>query len=242
LTFYNLIVEGTRTTVQAVNVAVNNNLTINSGAYYDLSTYSLTVDGTVANNGALIQTKNAPSGSTTEFLHIRNAANSADKYFGVYITPAANMGATTVMVYGNQASCSSNPADQLARRCFDIAPTSPQNATLRLYYTETERNGQAANALKLWHYASGWSQVGTGYTYSEAGTTCTSGTPAGSACWMQALNVSSYSPFGIGSGGNPTRVTVRSLTATSQTTPWIPVAVIALMLGAGTLLFLRRRK
>lgn len=241
LNFYNLVAEGTRTTVQAVNVAVANNLTVNSGAFYDLSTYSLSVDGAVTNNGALIQTRNTPSGSTTEFLHIRNAANTADKYFGVNITPSGNMGATTVRVYGNQPSCSSNPADPLIKRCFDIAPTTSQNATLRLYYTEAERNGQIANALKLWHFASGWSQVGNGYTYSESGSTCVSGTPAGSACWMQALNVSSFSPFGLGSGGTPTRVTVRSLAATSQAVSWLPAVALILLLGGGTLLWRHRK-
>lgn len=120
-------------TISGSNPARFNNLTIVSTATVNVPAGATqpTVEGSLTNNGSLVQTQTAPSLTTTEFLHIQNAAASSNAYFGVNITPDADMGSTTVRIKGNQVDCTTNPADQLLTRCYDIAPTTSQNATDR---------------------------------------------------------------------------------------------------------------
>ena len=238
---YNLDVSGIGIVTLGSNLAINNILTVNSGGVLDLSTYGATVEGSLTNNGKLSQTKTVPA-SLSEFLRITNVAATTDKYHGLDITPAGAMGSTTVAIKGNQSACTSNPADPLLTRCYTITPTTPQNATIRFWYTEAERNGQSAIALKVWHYSSPpptWIQVGNGYTYSEVGTACASA--GGQGCWMQALNISSYSPFEIGGGSSPTAISLRSLIAVSARSPWLLMASLGLVI-CGILLTLSRKR
>jgi hypothetical protein len=240
---YNLEVGSAVTVTLGSNIAINHDLTISSGGYLDLSTYDATVEGALTNNGKLGQTKVVPA-SLTEFLHITNAAATIDQYHGVDITPTGVMGATTVAILGNQTACTTNPADPLLSRCYTITPTTPQSADIKFWYTEAERNGQPANALKVWHFSSPppvWVQVGNGYTYSEAGTSCTSAT--GQGCWMQAQNVSTYSPFEIGGGSAPTAIRLRSLVAVPERRTWLLVASLGLVASIVAIkLHSRRRK
>jgi hypothetical protein len=211
------------------------NLTLRSGAVLTVSQgVNLYVNGLVANNGALAQIKDVPASATTEFLHITNFGGAVDKYHGVDLTPAGAMGVTTVQVKGNQAACTTNSSDPIIQRCYRIDPTTQTGATVRFWFTNAELNGQLANALKLWHWGP-WTQVGTSgnYTYSESGTTCTSG--GGLACWFQSTGVSSYSPFALGSGSSPTALRLTKMEARSVS--WLPVlmigalAIVSLSLG-----------
>jgi len=133
--------------------------------------------------------------------------------------------------------------DALLTRCYHITPGSAQNATIRFWYTEAERNGQQANVLLLWHGTNTlpliWTQAGNGYTYSEGAAACTSN--GGLACWMQANNVSTYSPFGLGSGSTPTAIRLRSLKASSNR-GWVPLIVLAAVTATGGWVILRRRR
>jgi hypothetical protein len=239
---HNLEVSSAITVTLGRDLAINNHLTISSGGVLDLSTYAATVDGALTNNGKLSQTKVVPA-SLTEFLHITNAAATADKYHGVDITPAGAMGSTTVAIQGNQSSCTTNPADPLLTRCFTITPTTAQSAAIKFWFTEAERNGQSANALKVWHFSTPpptWIQVGSGYTYSESGTVCTSG--FGQACWIQALNISTYSPFEIGGGNAPTAILLHSLAAVPERSAWVLVISLGLVLCGIILILTRRRR
>lgn len=200
--------------------AAAKSLTIENGATLNLSTFDLTVEQTLTLNGTMQQSKDVPSGSTTTFLRIQNQAATETTYYGVDITPAtSSMGETTVAIRGNQTGCTTDPIETTLGRCHDITPTSAQNATIRFWFTEAERNGLAANALHLWHYdgpPGQWSHVGThpaDYSYSEAGTTCTSG--GGNECWLEVANVSAYSPF-VAASSTPLNVTLASLTAAPQ--------------------------
>lgn len=229
LEFYNLVVTGSATALDPV--WVKHDLTVNAGATLDLGTQTLTVDNTLTNNGTLKQTK-LVNNSTVEFLRVRDAANSTDKYRGVDITTSGNMGNVTVTIKGNQTACTTNPSDPLLKRCFTITPTTAQVATIKYWYTEAERNGQNANGLKVWHYdgpPANWTQVGSSYTYSEGGINCTSG--GGLACWMQATNINTYSPFGLGSGDKPTAITFARVQARSLSWVWGGLAVLLLLLG-----------
>ena len=200
--------------------------------------FTLAIEDTFVNNGAIQQTLNVPSGSTTEFLHITNAADSQDKYYGVEITPdSTSMGSTTVTIDGNHTGgCTTVPGDPLLYRCFEITPTSQESATIKFWFDEDERNGQDANALKLWHNDGGssWSEVLGSYNYSESTTDCQTGD--GQKCWMEVSGVSSYSVFDIGSGDEPTVIKLTDLSAATRETPFlllsgITVAAVVFALG-----------
>jgi hypothetical protein len=217
-------------------------LTLQSSAFLTISQgVMLSVNGLVSNTGSLAQITDVPGSTTTEFLHLTDASGTVDKYHGIDLTPGVTaMGVTTVTVKGNQAACTTNPGDPIIHRCYRIDPTTQISATVRFWFTEAERNAQAANQLKLWHW-SPWAQVGTDYTYSESGTACVTG--SGLACWFQATSVSSYSPFALGSGNAPTAIHLTQLDAQSSTAlPWLPLGVvIAIGLSVG-LMALKRRK
>jgi hypothetical protein len=194
---------------------------------------TLHVEDTFSNNGTLQQTKNVPAGSTTEFLHLTNAAGTDDKYHGLDITPASTgLGSTTVTIKGNHTGgCTTVFEDPLLYRCFDITPTNQETAALKFWYDEDERNEQTANDLRVWHNEGGsnWSQVGT-YSYSETTTDCQTGD--GQACWVEAAGISSYSVFDLGDGGSgPTAVTLTSLSGHSIPSGWLAAAGFVLSAG-----------
>ncbi len=223
--------------------ATIDNLTLQSGAVLTISQgIALNVNELVANNGALAQIKDVPASVTTEFLRITDASGTVDKYHGVDLTPAAAMGTTTVQIKGNQPACTTVPTDPIVHRCFRIDPTTQAATTVRFWYTEAERNAQAANALRLWHW-SPWTQVGTlaNYTYSESGATCTSG--GGQACWFQSTGVASYSPFALGSGSSPTAIHLTRVDSQSAAASPIVPLIVVMMLGLSmSLVVLRRRR
>jgi hypothetical protein len=171
-----------------------------------------------------------------------NTAGNVDQYHGVDLTPAAAMGVTIVQIKSNQSACTTVPADPIVHRCYRIDPTTQISATVRFWFTEAERNGQAANALRLWHW-SPWTQVGTAanYTYSESGTACTSG--SGQACWFQSTGVSTYSPFALGSGSIPTAIHLTKVEAHGESMPLMLLLVALLLLGTSiSLIILKRRR
>ncbi len=184
------------TTLFNKDVKINGDLIVDKGATADLETHAVTVEGTVSNNGTLKQTQTVSASGTTEFFHIQNSAGTETQYQGVDVTPEGDMGVTTVEVRGNQLACTGTISDPLTGRCFAINPTSLQTATVKFWYTEAERNQQDASALTVSQYNGGLTPIGTNYTRSEAGATCT-----GAFCWVQADAIADYGlPFGIGSG------------------------------------------
>lgn len=73
---------------------------------------------------------------------------------------------------------------------------------MRLYYLDTELNGNVESELKIWHCKDGvW--------HEQTGGTLTRDT---SANWVQMTNVSDFSPF-ILSSNSPTAVKLTSFTA-----------------------------
>jgi hypothetical protein len=163
--------DGSTTTLNN-NLTINGNLTVNSGGALDLSTYSMTVGGTLTNNGTLKQTKDVSGSSDIEFLNI-----STDKYYGIAINPGGNaMGSTTVTVSGNQ-TCSSPPSlgKDPIKRCYTITPTTSAAATVKLYYwagntSPGELNNNTASTLYIYYKQSNqWKQVNGAYTRDSDG-------------------------------------------------------------------------
>ncbi|MGB0387179.1 MAG: reprolysin-like metallopeptidase, partial [Ardenticatenaceae bacterium] len=217
ITFYNLTNDSDSVTFSK-DVAVNNNLVVNASKVMDLSTNSVTVEGSVSNSGSLQQSQDVSTNATTyEFLTIKNAAGSSSKYYGVNITPdgGSGLGSTSVRIDGSQ-SCTSNAGDGLVQRCFNITPTSSNSATIKFWYSEAERNSQSANALKVWAWnSSAWAQVGTTASYGESSASCA----ADASCWAQWTAISTFSPMVLGSGSTPTGNPGGTGVATATPTP-----------------------
>jgi hypothetical protein len=217
-------------------------LTIQAGAVVTIAQgAALLIDGGLTHNGTLAQIKDTPAGSTTEFLHLMNTAGNVDQYHGVDLTPGSTaMGVTTVQIKGNQSACTTVPGDPIIHRCYQIDPTTQTSATVRFWFTEAERHAQPANTLKLWHWGP-WTQIGTTYTYSESGPSCTSS--GGLACWFQSTGVATYSPFALGSGSAPTAVHLIHIDGRSSAAlPLLPWgAAIALGLSVSLIVLKRRR-
>ncbi|MGD9030735.1 MAG: DNRLRE domain-containing protein, partial [Anaerolineae bacterium] len=75
--------------VMATSDAQVNSLTVHEGAMLDLTDRTLTVEGTLTNNGTLKQTRGVAEGTTTQFLRITNTAGTQTKYHGVDMTPSS---------------------------------------------------------------------------------------------------------------------------------------------------------
>jgi predicted outer membrane repeat protein len=185
---------------------VNRDLTIESGNIFDLSGNVLTVEGVVSNKGALRTARLVNTVALkVDFLHIKNLADTTYKYYGVEITPTSgSMGVVSVTVWGDQARCVNNANSDGLLRCHDVTPQTPQTAQIRFYFANSERNGQYANALKLWHFnaiAQSWESAGSNLQYSETDWICVSG--KGIGCWVQANGISGFSPFVAGSNESP---------------------------------------
>jgi len=204
LNFYNLQVNSTGGASFSANAKVNNDLAVKPGAELDLGSYALSVEGALTNDGSLQQTMDVPNGSTTHFLNIQNAAGDTDKYYGVDITPeGADMGATTVVIEGNQAQCSYTNAGETIMRCFDISNASGNPATIRLYYLDSEKGTQNPDQMKIYHWdGSLWEALSMATTPV--------GTLGSDYHWVEAVSVSDFSPFAAADDApsGPTAVTL----------------------------------
>jgi hypothetical protein len=196
LEFYDLTVTSGNIATFGGNVSVDDNLVVDPDAIMDVGTYDITsVGGTVTNNGAIRQTKNAPSTTTTSFVMIPTG-----KYYGVDIYPTSgDMGSTTVTVYGNR-SCPDSGSSAV-ERCFEIDPGTDRTADITFYYCDPEENGNTV--ADPWHWnGSSWDAE-----------TCLGRDRSGvDDNWVQAGGVTAYSPFGL-ADNNPTAVRLLSFVA-----------------------------
>jgi alpha-tubulin suppressor-like RCC1 family protein len=207
-----------------------NNLTVNSGSTLIIPAPIAnrpTVDGVITNNGALRQTQTVSG--YTDFLALSNKEYDAQKYWGVWITPnSGSMGDTTVTIHGNQY-CTTVTTDQLVKRCFEIAPTTPTTATIAFHYTEAERNGQDNGSMLVYHW-----NTATHVWDQETGSYYRSG--SGDQQLVNVTGVSNYSKFALGSGDTPTAVKLSALAAAGG--GW----AYGLPLSLGAVVALMRRK
>lgn len=191
--------------------------------------YALTVERSVENYGKLVETRSV--NATTEFLHLRNQTGDASHYYGVVITPAADMGQVEVAIRGNQACTTAGP-DDTVNRCFDIEPGTVQTADIRFYYLDAEiPTALDENALKVWHWEGAYPWVAaSAQNYTLGG--------SGEYRWIEAQDVSGYSPFVISSkAAGPTAIRLRSLSGQGNTA----AALFGIALAIGTLTRRKRR-
>jgi hypothetical protein len=225
------------TVTLAANAAANRVL-VNPNAALDLSTFALTAEDTVMNNGVISQTQTVNNASV-EFLYLQNIAASATKYRGVVVnssTSGANLGAVSVGVretltwFGwyngdnvdDTRFCTDTGSGSpvYAERCYRLTPTTNGAATLRLYArTADELNGIAQGSLAIYRYTGGaWVQLTTNASTGRNG----------SYSYAQA-DTPGFSSFLLGQGGStPTAVELQSFSAAN--------ALAALPILAGLLL------
>ncbi|MBC8527091.1 MAG: hypothetical protein ISS28_05640 [Candidatus Cloacimonetes bacterium] len=161
----------------------------------------LTVDGTTTYNGPIqySKTENPTNGVAATFT-----AGGMDI---LQITAfGGDMGYTeTVVKKGMVCSdnafgsgCTNTPLS--AKRYFNITPTTPQTATIRFNYLSNELNGQThGSGMKVYHWnssSSQWEAVGTYVSSGGAGTIA-------NPYYVEYSGLSSYSPFVLGSDGDP---------------------------------------
>ncbi len=108
--------------------AAANSLTVNQGAVLDLTDRTLTVEGTLTNNGTLKQTLSVSGGSTSEFLRITNLAGDQTKYYGVDITPSSAADAVPDTVTTWEASHIRQDSSASARRVTLSLDSLPDSA------------------------------------------------------------------------------------------------------------------
>ena len=82
-----LIPDTSRDPVVSAANAEAKDLTIDPGAVLDLTSRTITVEGTLTNNGTMKQTLDVNTTSTTQFLRILNKAGTQLKYLGVDVSP-----------------------------------------------------------------------------------------------------------------------------------------------------------
>lgn len=184
------------------NRALAGNLVVTSGTF-DLSTFTVSVNGTVTNNGTLKQTKGV-NNATVQFLHITDAAGTGDKYFGATITTASNLGSTIVAVSGNQVC--PNARGFPVKRCFTIDKALPSGGTLTLYYTDAELQGQTEANIQIWQYS------GSGTTWNLVTGTRTNDTTNNFVQVALTAATTANQPYAL-KINTPTAVNLASFTA-----------------------------
>jgi hypothetical protein len=191
------------------NVAFSGPVTVTAGALLNANGNSFTA-GTLVNNGTLQQALTiGASANDVKFLEITNGG-AAVVYHGVEITNtvATSMDAVTVTIKGNQ-DCTTNVSTAPIKRCFNITPTTPQIADIKLWYTAGEANGNPEGSTNVYHWSTlnGWELLG-GLSTSNGG---------GADRWVQAT-ATAYSPFLLDDPtpfASPLAVTMHDLNATT---------------------------
>jgi hypothetical protein len=198
------------------------NLTNNSnGVVTVASGASMSVSGTLTNNGTLRQTQDVNGSSDVAFFNTGG-------YGGVTIN-GTGLGSTEVTIRGNQ-DCTTSGGDTV-KRCFDIAPTNTNSATVTFYFADSEiPAGQSCTGMEGYHWnGAGWDQLTLDTSYGASGRDCSSAPHS-----LRVQNVGAFSPFVI-KAGTPTAVTLRSFAAAPATAmPW---ALLLLLLPAAVLIW-----
>ncbi|MCI5142828.1 MAG: hypothetical protein D3909_14100, partial [Candidatus Electrothrix sp. ATG1] len=188
LNFYNLHVSSGTVTLNAATV-IDNNLQTDNGGTVDCLTNSVTVEGTVTNNGAIKQTKTVASSTTTALGTIKNAAGTNSKYYGLEITPSSgSMGETTVEIKGNQTCSGSGIPAAGVKRCYTVTPASSQTADIKFYYRSAESNSNTTPDVYLQ----------TGGSWTAQATSVHGG--SNEAIWATGSGLTNYGTFSLSSG------------------------------------------
>lgn len=229
LAFYDLQVRSSGGAVFGADVQVQHDFSTTENGVADFGPYALTVEGALDNLGVLRQQRNAPAGVTTEFLHIQNAAGSADKYFGVALTPTAgDLGATTVAVRGGFCALGGVVWSFMVRRCYEIIPTVTDSADMTLYFRSAEINFNPSPNGWRWN-GDAWDLLP--FLARDLGGVDNS--------FVAVSQVTTYAPFGV---GNPAPLNIGQRAVQPAVHAFNPLSALAGLLSLLTLTVLRRRR
>lgn len=210
------------------NVQVQGDLVLPLAGAADFGVYEVSVDGQVDSLGSLRQQRWAPAGVTTEFLHIRNGAGSADKYFGLALTPVGDLGMTSVSVQGVFCNVGGNTWVYMVRRCYAITPTSASTAQVRFYFRSAELNNNPS--------PDGWRWGGAAWELLPFVARDLSGLENS---YVDVSDIANYTTFGV---SNPIPLAIRLGSLTTTVAAGIPLTVVLLVVGLiGVTLWRRRR-
>lgn len=203
------------------NVTISGPLTVGSGGLFDANGNSITVSGTLTNNGTLKQTLAVNGAGTVDFFN-------TGSYGGAVLDAAGggDLGSTTVTIRGNR-DCSAGM--NTIKRCYAIDATNNagRSATVKLAYYTTpanEENGLTCGTLEMYRWDGGaWLAAGNTPTYSCGGTTRT----------VQKVGVANFSPFVLAGPAGPTAVSLASFVGRSSGDPFHPLGIPALGILCG---------
>lgn len=181
--FHDLLLTSSSKTTFLKTVEVSNDFHVDAGASADFGSNVITVEGTVVNNGEIVQSKIVPAGTNTVFAAIKNKAGTSDKYSGIEINSTTNLGNTTVSVKGNQLC---TLAAGFVLRCYDISPTNDGIATITFYHRSAELNGNTAPTIKTLSNTI-WNPISE--TATRGG--------SGDASWISASGLTVSGIFGL---------------------------------------------
>jgi hypothetical protein len=186
------------------DVSINGELNLDDG--------NLFLDGNIINlgsTGTLNETDgNTVTGSSGKIIATRDLNSPAGENvggLGAMITSSANLGSTLVERYHSSAVGGGN---QGILRQFNIEPAnnSALDATLRLYYDESELNGIAEANLTMFN-----SPDGTVDSWEAAG-----GTANETDNYVEVSGIADFSYWTLGDANNPIPVELTSFSATSD--------------------------
>ena len=195
-----------------------NHWTINSGVFADVHDSQPFVDGTFTNNGVAqnwqTQTVNDPD-FFQRFYDVTGRTTAK-----LLNTGSPDLGAMQVTINqnqtpSNQTACNNNnlPTNMVSR-WYDLHRAAGNetgiNATIRLYYQANELNNAIASELAIYHCNT--------TTHQWEALTSTRGSDSAGQ-YVQAQNVETFSPFGIGSPNAPTSVVVSRFHAKANKKP-----------------------
>ena len=207
------------------------NLTNNSnGVVAVASGASMSVNGTLTNNGELRQTQDVNGSGDIAFF-------DTGGYGGAILNAnGADLGSTTVTIKGNQ-DCTTSSGDTV-KRCFDIAPTNAtgRNAIITFYFADSEiPAGQSCASTDGYHWnGTGWEKLTLDDSYGTSGRDCSSAPRS-----LRVKNVAAFSPFVLKTGA-PTAVTLRSFAAGPATD--VPWGLLLFSLSAAVLVAVWQRR
>ncbi|MEJ2194146.1 MAG: T9SS type A sorting domain-containing protein [Ignavibacteriaceae bacterium] len=184
-------------------VMVDGNLNVNNGSL-DLNGNTVTLGPTATLNETAGNTVTGTTGMITTTRNLNAPAGDNVGGLGAMLTTASDLGSTTVERYHSAGSGGGN---QGIFRTFNISPTnnSGLDATLRLYYDESELNGIPEANLILFKSADGVSSwVGMGGTVNTAEN------------YVEQSGLSDFSYWTLGDVNNPIPVELTSFSVAAD--------------------------
>lgn len=211
------------------------NMTVEAGASIDINGASVIMNGTLINNGTMIDRQPIPPESkalVTCFFCFGN-------YQGLYLsrddTVGENPGIVEVQVSGNQGTCDSG--NSTIGRCFEITPTNKENISLDaiFYFLPQELNGLTCDQLNAFHWdGEGWAAAG-----SHNSVDCESSTSPEYA--IVTDNITDFSYF-VGATGIPLAVSVVDFSPDNGVGGVIAAAFVAAVILFALWLLMRKRQ